>query len=35
MRTLVICLLAPAIAAMAQENPLTAFNKRAYGQMKT
>ena len=35
MRTLVICLLAPAIAAMAQENPLSAFNKRAYGQMKS
>src|SRR5437899_12618240 len=35
MRTLVICLLAPAIAAMAQENPLSSFNKRAYGQMKS
>ena len=34
MRTLLICLLAPAAVVMAQENPLSAFNKRAYGQMK-
>jgi uncharacterized damage-inducible protein DinB len=35
MRTLLICLLAPAIAAVAQDNPLSGFNKRAYGQLKT
>jgi uncharacterized damage-inducible protein DinB len=34
MRTLLICLLVPAAVAMAQENPFSAFNKRAYGQMK-
>jgi uncharacterized damage-inducible protein DinB len=28
-------MLAPALAAMAQDNPLSAFNKKAYGQMKT
>jgi uncharacterized damage-inducible protein DinB len=35
MRTLLICLLAPAVAAMAQDNPLSGFNKRTYGQMKS
>ena len=35
MRTLLMCLLASAAAASAQENPLSAFNKMAYGQMKT
>ncbi len=35
MRTLLICLLAPAMAAMAQDNPLSGFNKRAYGQVKS
>src|SRR5947208_5199451 len=34
MRTLTIFLLA-AVAAVAQDNPLTAFNKRAYGQLKS
>jgi len=34
MRTLLICLLA-ASAASAQENPLSTFNKRAYGQVKS
>jgi uncharacterized damage-inducible protein DinB len=34
MRTLLICLLVPA-AVVAQDNPFSAFNKRAYGQMKT
>ena len=34
MRTLLICLLLPAAVAVAQDNPLSAFNKRAYGQMK-
>ena len=33
MRTLLICLLVPA-AALAQDNPFSAFNKRAHGQMK-
>jgi uncharacterized damage-inducible protein DinB len=33
MRTLLICLLASA-AAVAQDNPLSGFNKRAYGQVK-
>jgi uncharacterized damage-inducible protein DinB len=33
MKTLLICLLATA-AASAQDNPLSAFNKRAYGQVK-
>jgi uncharacterized damage-inducible protein DinB len=35
MRSLLICLLATAAAASAQENPLSAFNKRAYGQIKS
>ncbi len=35
MRTLVICLLIPAAAAVAQENPFSGFNKVAFGQMKT
>ena len=35
MRTLLICLLVPAAVAVAQDNPFSAFNKRAYGQMKT
>ncbi len=34
MRTLLICLLAPAAIALAQDNPLSAFNKRGYGQLK-
>jgi uncharacterized damage-inducible protein DinB len=34
MRTLLICLLAPAAVALAQDNPLSGFNKRAYGQLK-
>ncbi len=34
MRTLLICLLAPAAVVLAQENPFTTFNKRAYGQTK-
>lgn len=34
MKTLLVCLLAPAAVAMAQDNPLSAFNKRAYGQVK-
>jgi uncharacterized damage-inducible protein DinB len=34
MRTLVICLLASG-AAFAQDRPLSAFNQRAYGQIKT
>jgi uncharacterized damage-inducible protein DinB len=35
MRTLLICLLVPAAVALAQDNPLSGFNKRAYGQVKT
>jgi uncharacterized damage-inducible protein DinB len=35
MRTLLIWLLVPAAVAVAQDNPFSAFNKRAYGQMKT
>jgi len=34
MRTFLICLLATSAVAFAQENPLSAFNKRAYGQLK-
>jgi len=34
MKTLLICLLATAAVASAQDNPLSAFNKRAYGQVK-
>jgi uncharacterized damage-inducible protein DinB len=36
MKTLLLCLLATAAVAIAQENPnpLSAFNKRAYGQVK-
>jgi uncharacterized damage-inducible protein DinB len=34
MRTLLICLLAASAVATAQDNPLSAFNKRAYGQIK-
>jgi len=34
MRTLLICLLLPAAVAVAQDNPFSAFNKRACGQMK-
>ena len=34
MRTLLIWLLVPAAVAVAQDNPFSAFNKRAYGQMK-
>ncbi len=33
MRTFLICLLAPAAVAIAQENPLSTFNKMAYGQI--
>jgi uncharacterized damage-inducible protein DinB len=35
MRKLLICLLAPAALVVAQDNPLSAFNKRSYGQLKT
>ncbi len=35
MRTLLICFFATTAVALAQDNPLSAFNKRAYGQMKT
>lgn len=35
MRTLMLCVLATAPVAFAQENPLSAFEKRAYGQVKT
>jgi uncharacterized damage-inducible protein DinB len=35
MKFLLICFLVPAAIAMAQENPLSAFNKRAYGQVKS
>jgi uncharacterized damage-inducible protein DinB len=34
MRTLLICLLGSAAVAAAQDNPLSAFNKRVYGQLK-
>ena len=34
MRTLLLCLLATAAVAVAQDNPLSAFNKRTYGQVK-
>ena len=34
MRTLLLYLLATAAVAVAQDNPLSAFNKRAYGQVK-
>jgi uncharacterized damage-inducible protein DinB len=33
MRTLLICLLFPAALAVAEDNPLSAFNKSAYGQL--
>jgi uncharacterized damage-inducible protein DinB len=35
MRTLVICLLATGAVALAQDNPLSAFNKTMYGGVKT
>ena len=35
MRTLALCLLVPAALAVAQDNPFSAFNKAAFGQMKT
>jgi uncharacterized damage-inducible protein DinB len=35
MRTLLICLLAPAAVALAQDNPLIAYNKVIYGGVKT
>src|SRR3982074_1037728 len=35
MRTLLIWLLVPAAVAVAQDSPFSAFNKRAYGQIKT
>src|SRR4030088_2021850 len=34
MRTLLICLLAPTAVALAQDNPLSSFNKGAYGGVK-
>src|SRR5712692_802344 len=34
MRTLLICLLAPAAVAVAEDRPLNAFNVRAYGYLK-
>ncbi len=34
MRTLLICLLVPTAVAVAQENPLSTFNKGAYGKVK-
>lgn len=34
MRTFLICLLATAAAAVAQDSPYSAFEKRAHGQMK-
>ena len=33
-RTLLICLLAAAAVTSAQDDPLSAFNRRAYGQLK-
>jgi uncharacterized damage-inducible protein DinB len=33
-RTLLICLLAPAAVALAEDRPLNAFNVRAYGYLK-
>ena len=33
--TLLLCLLAPAMIAQAQDNPLSAFNKRGYGRTKS
>jgi len=35
LRTLLICLLAPAAVALAQENPLSAHNKVVYGGVKS
>jgi uncharacterized damage-inducible protein DinB len=35
LRTLLICLLAPAAAAVAEDNPLSAHNKLVYGGMKS
>jgi uncharacterized damage-inducible protein DinB len=35
MRTLFVCLLATASLGLAQDNPLSTFNKRAYGQVRT
>ena len=34
MRRVLICLLVTAAAGVSQENPFSAFNKRAYGQIK-
>ncbi len=34
MRRVLICLLVTAAAGLSQENPFSAFNKRAYGQIK-
>ncbi len=34
MRTVLICLLAPAAVAVAEDRPLNAFNVRAYGYLK-
>jgi uncharacterized damage-inducible protein DinB len=35
MRTLLLCLLASSAVASAQENPLSAFNKKSYGYIKS
>jgi len=35
MRKLLICVFATAAVTLAQDNPLSGFNKRAYGQVKT
>jgi len=35
MRRFVICLVVSCAAAMAQDSPFSAFNKRAYGQLKS
>ena len=34
MRTLLLCLLATAAVALAQDNPLSGFNKRVYGRVE-
>jgi uncharacterized damage-inducible protein DinB len=34
MRTVLLCVLVPAAVALAQDSPISAFNRRAYGQMK-
>ncbi len=35
LRTLLICLIAPAAVALAQDNPLSAYNKGTYGGVKS